>query len=150
MKLKLTESQFDMLPMDGKNDLEIYRNTSSQAIRTLNGIYLDFTSTSISEILDGSIQIGNIHNSVDDIETTIRKMRDRLKNKLEFDDSLKYDEELYANAEDELDNILSPVYKKTQAISDMIYGLKSIYSKLVEETDTPIGELFSDIKSFEV
>lgn len=148
-RVKITESQYQMVQML-KENIDFAEKTKSKfgdIKKAANKLYSIITFSTIAEIRDGDTDVGIIEQKLeklhDALNTTDRRVSDY------FD---RYDEDTYYakkldDIHSDLENRSSGVYKKLDALDEMVKALKPFSKKdeygdgREKDWDTPFNDI---------
>jgi len=135
MKIKLTESQYNMLKysLNEADTIESLTQNVNDLITKVNGMYNIIMASPLDELLNYDL-IQKYRTQLDSLDSACSKYEDKLNNLLG----------------DEWENMPDNVhllYKKTHALENVLYDIKRIVERDEEDEDYPLAKLFSDIQT---
>ena len=143
MKIKITENQYSRIRLVLEQDdyMKTYKNFCNQKMEEVNKIYSKLVNTSIAEIISGEVNIEQIKELVDKIESSVYNAAKNMR-KLWDNQVIGADDE---NFDLVISEIEDSVLDKINPLSVVLYSLEK-----VQEESGALGSQFKDVKPIEV
>lgn len=148
MRIKLTESQIDMLQRMNEADVDLsqYFDAMKGLIKQVNGIYSKVTFSTLSEFLDGDIDASTLEKDLYDINAKRHKLYTNAYKMLERIPDDEYDTAGY-DYDQQIDNMDSLLSDKITSVELILQYMSDMQMK---EGDLNITKVFKDIKTMQI
>lgn len=135
MKIKLTESQYNMLKssINEADTIESLTQNVNQLISKVNGMYNIIMSSPLDELLNYDL-IERYRNQLDSLDSMCSKYEEK------FND-------LLGDEWEKMPDSVNLLYKKTYVLGNALYDIRRIVDRDEEDEDKSLKVLFSDIQT---
>jgi hypothetical protein len=135
MKIKITESQYNMLKssINEADTIESLTQNVNQLISKVNGMYNIIMASPLDELLNYDL-IEKYRNQLDSLDSMCSKYEEKLN-------------DLLGDEWEKMPDSINLLYKKTYVLGNALYDIRRIVDRDEEDEDKSLKVLFSDIQT---